>query len=59
MEHLGWQCFRQAALDGASPEIFSDNESKIQKYERLLVVLRLCGSGIPAVNPRVEYQHEW
>ena len=39
MEHLGWQYFRQAAVDGASPEIFSDSESKVQKYERLLMFL--------------------
>ena len=39
MDHLGWQYFRQTVLDGASPEIFSDNESKVQKYERLLVFL--------------------
>jgi hypothetical protein len=39
MEHLGWQYFRQTATDGASPEIFSDNESKVQKYERLLMLL--------------------
>jgi hypothetical protein len=39
MDHLGWQYFRQTALDGASPEIFGDNESKMQKYERLLVFL--------------------
>ena len=38
-ENLGWQYFRQPVRDGRSPEIFTDNESKVQKYERLLALL--------------------
>jgi hypothetical protein len=32
----GWQYFRTLNNDGTTPEIFSDAESKIQKYQRLL-----------------------
>lgn len=38
--HLGsmssWQYFRKEAPPGETPEIFTDNESKIQKYRRLI-----------------------
>ncbi len=39
-EHIGemsaWQYFRKEAAPGETPEIFTDNESKISKYKRLL-----------------------
>jgi hypothetical protein len=39
-EHIGemnaWQYFRKEAVPGEQPEIFTDNESKINKYKRLL-----------------------
>lgn len=35
-EMSGWQYFRRPVRPGESAEIFSDNESKIQKYKRLL-----------------------
>jgi hypothetical protein len=39
-EHIGemasWQYFRKEAAPGEEPEIFTDNESKITKYKRLL-----------------------
>jgi hypothetical protein len=39
-EHVGelggWQYWRKEVLDGKIPEIFTDNASKIQKYQRLL-----------------------
>ena len=42
-EHLGakrgWQYFRKAAKPGEEPEIFTDAESKIQKYNRYLAYL--------------------
>lgn len=42
-EYLGemnsWQYFRKTALDGEVPEIFSDNESKSKKYQRILLIL--------------------
>lgn len=42
-EHVGeygsWQYFRKEASGGEVPEIFTDNESKIKKYQRVLAVL--------------------
>jgi hypothetical protein len=39
-EHLGnmsaWEYFRKEAKPGEAPEIFTDQESKIQKYQRIL-----------------------
>jgi hypothetical protein len=33
---MGWKYFRKPAKPGEDPEIFTDNQSKIQKYQRLL-----------------------
>jgi hypothetical protein len=45
-EHLGemagWQYFRKPVQAGEAPEIFTDPESKIQKYKRLLGYLVIC-----------------
>lgn len=42
-EHLGemggWQYFRTAAKDNAVPEIYTDNDSKAIKYQRLITIL--------------------
>ncbi|HOU12226.1 MAG TPA: DUF2812 domain-containing protein [Anaerolineae bacterium] len=42
-EHMGrmggWQYFRILAQEGESPEIYTDPDSKIQKYGRLLAYL--------------------
>jgi hypothetical protein len=42
-DHLGemggWQYFRKEVLDGEVPEIYSDNESKAKKYQRILLFL--------------------
>ncbi|GAB4481619.1 MAG: DUF2812 domain-containing protein [Anaerolineae bacterium] len=42
-EHVGkmgsWQYFRKAAAAGEEPQIYTDPESKIQKYRRLLGAL--------------------
>lgn len=42
-EHLGrmgsWQYFRVLAKEGESPEIYTDPDSKVQKYRRLLAFL--------------------
>jgi hypothetical protein len=42
-EHVGeygsWQYFRKEVVNGEAPEIFSDNESKIRKYQRVILVL--------------------
>lgn len=35
----GWQYFRIEASEGEQPEIFTDNHSKIQKYQRLMTYL--------------------
>jgi hypothetical protein len=44
-EHLGqmggWQYFRTLAGEGELPEIYSDPDSKIQKYGRLLAYLTI------------------
>ncbi len=38
-EMNGWQYFRQQAIAGEAPEIYSDNESKAKKYQRILMFL--------------------
>jgi len=38
-EMNGWQYFRKEAGEGEVPEIFSDNESKAKKYERIMLFL--------------------
>jgi len=42
-EHVGemggWQYWRKEIVDGKVPEIFTDNASKVQKYQRLLAFL--------------------
>jgi hypothetical protein len=45
MEHLGCECVRQADPGGASPDICRDNESKVQRYERVRVASRSAGLG--------------
>ena len=35
----GWQYFRTKVQNGEHPEIFNDNESKIQKYRRIIFIL--------------------
>ncbi len=37
----GWQYFRIKAISGGRPEIYSDNELKIQKYQRLIASLTI------------------
>ncbi len=38
-EYGSWEYFRKEAVNGEAPEIFTDPESKIKKYQRLLLVL--------------------
>lgn len=42
-EHVGvlggWQYFRKEVKPGETPEIFTDHDSKIAKYQRLLIYL--------------------
>jgi hypothetical protein len=35
----GWQYFRTEVANGDTPQIFSDNVSKIQKYQRIIGIL--------------------
>ena len=54
-EHVGeygsWQYFRKPVLEGEPPEIFTDNESKIKKYQRVMVLLAvLLPIYIPMLN---------
>jgi hypothetical protein len=37
----GWQYFRIDAPEGEEPQIFTDNESKIQKYQRLMIYMAI------------------
>ncbi len=39
VQFSGWQYWRKAVVDGRVPEIFTDNASKIQKYQRLVGLL--------------------
>jgi len=39
LQYGSWQYFRKEAVAGVAPEIFSDKESKAQKYQRLLIIL--------------------
>ncbi|PKN91685.1 MAG: hypothetical protein CVU44_17370 [Chloroflexi bacterium HGW-Chloroflexi-6] len=38
-EMNGWQYFRKTAVNGVIPEIFTDNESKAKKYQRIMLYL--------------------
>ena len=41
-DFVGWQYFRKPVENGETPEILTDNESKIRKYQNLLGVLGGC-----------------
>jgi hypothetical protein len=41
-ESLGWQYWRAPMVDGRAPEIFTDVESQITKYKRLLYLFGIC-----------------
>ena len=53
-EHLGnmsaWEYFRKEARPGEEPEIFTDPESKIQKYQRVLRFLVIFFPIIVIIN---------
>jgi hypothetical protein len=38
-EYGSWQYFRKTAVEGETLEIFTDNESKIKKYSRVMMFL--------------------
>lgn len=46
-ELLGWQYWRAPAREGRSQEIFTDVESAIKKYQRLLVLFTLTLLPLP------------
>jgi hypothetical protein len=43
-QYGSWQYFRKPAAEGQANEIFTDNESKVKKYQRILgiLVLTVC-----------------
>ena len=41
-EVAGWCCWRKPVLNGKAPEIFTDNASKVLKYQRSLGLLLAC-----------------
>ena len=46
-ELTGWQYWRKSLVDGQAPEIFTDSESKIGKYRRVLGML--AGAILPTL----------
>ena len=38
-QYGSWQYFRKEAGPGEEPEIFTDNESKVKKYQRVIAIL--------------------
>jgi hypothetical protein len=38
-EMSNWRYWRKKVVNGETPEIFTDNESKIKKYQRMLVIM--------------------
>jgi hypothetical protein len=38
-EYGSWQYFRKTAVEGETPEIFTDNDSKVKKYGRVMTFL--------------------
>jgi len=59
-DHLGemggWQYFRMESINGENLEIYSDNESKANKYQRILlllvIILPLVINGLMIVSRR-------
>jgi Protein of unknown function (DUF2812) len=53
-EWSGWQYFRKEAKPGDDPEIFTDPESKIKKYERVMGVSLLFTSTMLVLSTNIE-----
>lgn len=55
-EMNGWQYFRKEALHGEELDIYSDNESKAKKYQRILlllvIILPLMINGLSIISRR-------
>ena len=45
LQVLGWQYWRKETLEGVTAEIFTDNESKIKKYQRYLTSIFVPTTG--------------
>ncbi|MFC1948610.1 DUF2812 domain-containing protein [Chloroflexota bacterium] len=64
-EHIGymssWHYFRKEAKEGEVPEIFTDLESKVAKYKRVLTYLAFFAVIIIAVSHSVwfKYPYSW
>jgi len=65
-EHIGymssWHYFRKEAREGEAPEIFTDVESKVAKYKRVLTYLAFFAVIIIVVMSRnvwFEYPYSW
>ena len=50
-ESLGWQYWRAPTREGRTPEIFTDVESQIKKYQRLLLLFALAALPLLLVLP--------
>ena len=42
IEFTGWQYWRKSYINGKPPEIFTDVESKLKKFQRVLTVFAVC-----------------
>jgi len=49
VELAGWQYWRKESPEGKTPEIFTDSESKIRKYQRLIVGLAVPSPAIMVI----------
>jgi len=64
-EHIGymsnWHYFRKEAREGEVPEIYTDIESKVAKYKRVLTFLAFFAVIIIAVSHNVwlDYPYSW
>jgi len=64
-EHIGymssWHYFRKEVRKGEAPEIFTDAESKVAKYKRVLTYLAFFAIIIITVSRNVwfEYPYSW
>jgi hypothetical protein len=50
-ESLGWQYWRAPMVAGRAPEIFTDVESQITKYKRLLYLFAVCSLPMLLIVP--------
>jgi hypothetical protein len=48
-QSLGWQFWRAPSSAGRTPEIFTDTESRIRKYQRLLWLFALAWLPLPVM----------